>query len=92
MCVDIYFQVPLQPAGQQGGYWCVYWVGAIQGITAMDSGKIASDLGWKAQHSFESALSKTVDWYLANRSWWEHIRSGEYMNYYDKMYGSRLHP
>lgn len=57
---------------------------------AMDCSKIAQDLGWKAEHSFEDALRETVDWYLANRPWWDRIRSGEYTEYYDRLYGDRL--
>ena len=45
---------------------------------AIDAAKIATDLGWKPRESFESGLRKTVEWYLANRSWWERIRSGVY--------------
>lgn len=57
---------------------------------AVDSGRIRKDLGWKPEHSFEEALRATVEWYVDNRVWWEHIRSGEYMEYYEKMYGERL--
>jgi len=45
---------------------------------AIDAGKIATDLGWEPQETFETGLRKTVEWYLANRSWWERIRSGVY--------------
>jgi len=45
---------------------------------AIDASKIAADLKWTPQESFESGLRKTVEWYLANRSWWERIRSGVY--------------
>lgn len=45
---------------------------------AIDSGKIATELGWEPQETFESGLRKTVEWYLANRAWWERIRSGVY--------------
>ena len=34
-------------------------------------------------------MEETIQWYLDNRNWWEKIRSGEYMNYYEKMYGNR---
>ena len=57
---------------------------------AMDSSTIAADLGWKPEYTFENALRETVAWYLDNRAWWEHIRSGEYTGYYDRMYGERL--
>ena len=45
---------------------------------AIDASKIAAELGWKPRETFESGLRKTVEWYLANRSWWERIRSGVY--------------
>lgn len=45
---------------------------------AIDASKIGRDLGWKPRESFETGLRKTVDWYLANRSWWELVRSGGY--------------
>ena len=45
---------------------------------AIDASKIAADLKWTPQETFESGLRKTVEWYLANRSWWERIRSGVY--------------
>ena len=57
---------------------------------AMDSAKIREDLGWTPAHAFEDALRETVEWYVSHRVWWEHIRSGEYMTYYDNMYKHRL--
>ena len=45
---------------------------------AIDTGKIARDLGWRPQETFESGLAKTVRWYLDNRPWWERVRSGVY--------------
>jgi dTDP-glucose 4,6-dehydratase len=57
---------------------------------AMDSSRMRQELGWKPEHTFEDAMRKTVRWYLDNRSWLEHIRSGEYTKYYDKMYSARL--
>ncbi len=45
---------------------------------AIDASKITTDLGWEPQETFESGLRKTVEWYLANRTWWERIRSGVY--------------
>jgi dTDP-glucose 4,6-dehydratase len=56
---------------------------------AMDAAKIERELGWKPRSDFDSALRKTVAWYLAHRSWWERIRSGEYQKYYAAMYGNR---
>jgi len=54
---------------------------------AMDTAKIKKELGWEPEYDFETALRQTVDWYLANRSWWERVRSGAYQDYYRKMYG-----
>jgi len=57
---------------------------------AIDPTKIESTLGWKHETDFEQGLSETVDWYLANRAWWNRIISGEYLNYYASQYGERL--
>ena len=45
---------------------------------AIDAHKITTDLGWEPRETFETGMRKTVEWYLANRSWWERIRSGVY--------------
>ena len=47
-------------------------------------------LGWSPSRSFEDGLAETVDWYRANRAWWEPIKSGEYRTYYEEQYASRL--
>ena len=57
---------------------------------AIDPTKISSELGWLPETNFESGIEKTVEWYLNNRDWWENIISGEYAEYYDKMYGKKL--
>ena len=55
---------------------------------------IASDkiraLGWAPRHDFDAALEKTVSWYRDHRDWWEKIKSGEFREYYERMYGRRL--
>ena len=57
---------------------------------SVDSSKIRA-LGWSPAHSFDSGgLAETVDWYRANRDWWEPIKSGEYLAYYEQQYGRRL--
>lgn len=56
---------------------------------AIDPTKIKNELGWYPETTFEEGIKKTVDWYLSNKHWWESIVNGEYMNYYEKMYGSR---
>ena len=45
---------------------------------AMDTSKIARELGWRPRQSFESGLRETVSWYLANRQWWERVLTGDY--------------
>lgn len=45
---------------------------------AIDASKIATDLGWKPQETFETGLRKTVQWYLENRDWWQHVLDGDY--------------
>jgi dTDP-glucose 4,6-dehydratase len=45
---------------------------------AIDSTRISTELDWQPLETFESGLRKTVEWYLANRPWWERIRTGVY--------------
>ena len=54
---------------------------------AIDPTKIHSELGWLPETKFADGIDKTIAWYLNNREWWETIISGEYRNYYEKMYG-----
>ncbi|MBQ1948040.1 MAG: dTDP-glucose 4,6-dehydratase [Clostridia bacterium] len=56
---------------------------------AIDPTKIHDELGWLPTTTFDEGIQKTIDWYLNNRAWWEKIISGEYQNYYEKMYGNR---
>ena len=56
---------------------------------AIDPAKIHSELGWLPETKFADGIRKTIQWYLDNRGWWEEIISGEYQNYYAKMYGNR---
>ncbi len=56
---------------------------------AIDSSKIQNELGWKPSYTFEQGLEETVQWYLANTAWWERIISGEYREYYRRMYEER---
>ena len=56
---------------------------------AIDPTKIHDELGWEPTTKFDDGIKKTIDWYLNNKSWWEKIISGEYQNYYDKMYSNR---
>lgn len=54
---------------------------------AINPEKIKNELGWDLAFDFESALNKTVDWYVENRSWWERVKSGKYRKYYEEWYG-----
>jgi dTDP-glucose 4,6-dehydratase len=56
---------------------------------AIDPTKIHTELGWLPKTKFEDGIKKTINWYLDNLEWWETIISGEYKNYYNKMYGNR---
>lgn len=56
---------------------------------AIDPTKIHKELGWLPETKFEDGIKKTIEWYLENRQWWEEIISGEYQNYYEKMYSGR---
>ena len=56
---------------------------------AIDPTKIHNELGWLPETTFDEGIKKTIQWYLDNKEWWENIISGEYQNYYEKMYGNR---
>ncbi len=56
---------------------------------AIDPTKIHNELGWLPETKFDDGIVKTVEWYLENKDWWEKIISGEYTEYYEKMYGNR---
>ena len=56
---------------------------------AIDPTKIHDELGWEPTTKFDDGIKKTIDWYLNNKPWWEKIISGEYQNYYEKMYAGR---
>ncbi len=54
---------------------------------AIDPTKLETELGWKPEYTFDTGIPVTIDWYLNNKDWWEHIISGEYQEYYKKQYG-----
>lgn len=56
---------------------------------AIDAGKLEGELGWRAQESFETGLRKTVEWYLANSAWVEHVTSGAYQQWVTQNYAGR---
>jgi len=55
---------------------------------AIDANKIHRELGWSPSVTFEEGLSKTIDWYLANEDWLQHVTSGSYQQYYADQYGN----
>ena len=56
---------------------------------AIDSSKIKEELGWQQEVDFEEGLARTIDWYLANDEWLNHVLTGEYEEYYRKQYIER---
>jgi dTDP-glucose 4,6-dehydratase len=54
---------------------------------AIDAARIMGELGWTPTVTFAEGLDRTVTWYLEHREWWEKIRSGDYQEYYEQMYG-----
>ncbi len=56
---------------------------------AIDPSKIHAELGWLPETMFADGIKKTIRWYLDNQEWWKTIVSGEYQQYYEKMYGNR---
>ena len=56
---------------------------------AIDCSKIQEELGWEPEETFSTGLRKTIQWYLDNPEWVEHVRSGEYQNWMAKNYGAR---
>ena len=56
---------------------------------AIDATKINRELGWKPSVTFEEGLSQTIDWYLENTEWLQHVTSGDYMHYYENQYKNR---
>ena len=56
---------------------------------AVDITKIKTKLGWTPQVEFKDGLARTVEWYKENQAWWQSIKSGDYLSYYQKNYGAR---
>ena len=56
---------------------------------AIDPTKIHNELGWLPETKFADGIKKTIRWYLDHEAWWQPIVTGEYLNYYEKMYGNR---
>lgn len=53
---------------------------------AIDNTKITTELGWKPKYTFEEGIKETINWYKANKTWMDRVISGDYQEYYDKMY------
>ena len=56
---------------------------------AIDSRKLQAELGWEPSLQFEEGIEKTVKWYLDNQEWMDNVTSGDYQQYYEKMYKDR---
>lgn len=56
---------------------------------AIDPTKLEKELGWKPKYNFDSGIKETIQWYLSNKQWLDNAVSGEYQNYYQKMYQNR---
>lgn len=57
---------------------------------AIDPSKIRRELGWEPTTLFDEGIKKTIKWYINNRNWWENIISGDYKDYFEKMYSNKL--
>ncbi len=57
---------------------------------ALDSSKIQRELGFEPEHEFGKGLESTIEWYKRNEEWWRRIKSGQYREYYDRMYSERI--
>ena len=56
---------------------------------AIDATKITKELGWKPKYDFDTGIAQTIKWYLDNQDWWQSILSGDYQDYYKRMYEGR---
>lgn len=56
---------------------------------AIDASKIQNELGWEPSLQFEEGIELTIDWYLENQDWLDHVTSGDYQEYYQKLYAKR---
>jgi dTDP-glucose 4,6-dehydratase len=55
---------------------------------AIDATKIKNELGWEPSVQFEEGIAKTIDWYMSNEEWLDHVTTGDYRLYYEKQYGA----
>jgi dTDP-glucose 4,6-dehydratase len=56
---------------------------------SLNCGKIERELGWAAATSFDSGISQTISWYQNNSAWLQHVRNGDYQQYYETYYTNR---
>ena len=56
---------------------------------AIDASTIQRELGWAPEETFETGIRKTVEWYLSNTVWVEHVKSGSYQQWIDQNYADR---
>jgi dTDP-glucose 4,6-dehydratase len=56
---------------------------------AMNFSKLRKKLGWEPKVTFEEGIKKTITWYVEHQDWWQRIKTGEYLEYYERMYGNR---
>lgn len=56
---------------------------------AIDSSKMKEELNWEPEYAFEEGIAETIQWYIDNEDWWRNIKSGDYRDYYQKMYTDR---
>jgi dTDP-glucose 4,6-dehydratase len=59
---------------------------------AMDASKITRELGWQPQHTFQTAIRRTIQWYRDHTAWWQAVKTGEYLQYYQRQYGDQAAP
>ena len=57
---------------------------------AINPHKLETELGWKPKYNFDTGIQQTIQWYLDNKEWWQNILSGEYQNYFNKMYKDKI--
>ncbi|AFM23208.1 dTDP-glucose 4,6-dehydratase [Desulfomonile tiedjei] len=57
---------------------------------AMNAAKMRNELGWQPLVDFREGLNQTISWYIEHEMWWQRIKSGQYLNYYEEWYGSSL--
>ena len=81
ICILLEEFVPQKPTNLENYHDLITYVTDRPGHDvryAIDATKIADELNWKPQETFESGIRKTVEWYLNNRQWWEHVLDGSY--------------